>query len=620
MKKNTLSKVFGVLGTILGTFVLVLGCTTKPTSDRDPADAGKQAAKPKHYIMTLHGIRGNEVSYGDFHSLIKTHLEQIDPAYEVVTVNMTYQIARADYSIESAGNEVKVKLGKAVPELNDNDIISIVAYSMGGQVGLAWYFESLKDPNYRKYADHLKHFVGLGSAYWGAKEAGLLTSDIKVLKDTIKFATIELRNFLRAESRKYLGETVTNGLIWVQGKTDAQIDTALAKLKTIDQIQKFYDANIRTQSAVKVSFNELKGLSLGGVGATSLRLGLMNNTASAAKVKWTTISPLVQCFKSNTGAKSEGCEDFQNPVFKYINDTFFKTYFFGYKRRETDNAVITPSGNTQFISILESDPNYAEGKVTEISQSKYAVNPAMHTHYFTEALHATVVGAADYDKTSKKLSKLGDTWSGLAEDVVLVYNQDCATLEKCAEHKSYKYVLTALADCDRENSTCTGSGKSSVLNVIYQKDKVAIGQSKLKSELHGFTLELNLRLPKGYDLSSIDDKTILKYVQFENERVDNKLVLKSSVNSDNYIEVVREKELAAALINKMTGYVDQDQLKVNLTGLFIPKNDSNYNSKSLENGTAISFKVALPGIRSRVVNAIVRPYHSTYVDLKMSAQ
>ena len=308
-------------------------------------------------------------------------------------------------------------------------------------------------------------------------------------------------------------------------------------------------------------------------------------------------------------------------IFPLCQGPLLNEYSTGATHSAPPSTCISPvAASLQFISVLESDPNYAEGKVTEISQSKYALNPAMHTQYFTEALHATVVGAADYDKTTKKLSKLGDTWSGLAEDVVLVYNQDCATLEKCAEHKSYKYVLTSLADCDRENSTCSSSGKSAVLNVINQKDKVAVGQEKLKSELHGFTVELNLRLPKGYDLTKIDGQTILKYVQFENERVDNKLILKSSVNSDNYVEIVREKELAAALINKMTGYADQDQLKVNMTGLFIPKNDSNYNYKALENGTAISFKVALPGMRSRVINAIVRPYHSTYVDLKMSAQ
>lgn len=607
MKKITLF----VVGGLLSSTLIILGCSN--FQKRDPAQA---QVKPKHYVMTLHGIRGNEVSFGDFHALIKTHLEKIDPGYEVVPVNMTYTIAQTDYTPEKAGNEVKVKLGKIVPELEPNDQISVVGYSMGGQVGLAWYFESLKDPNYRKYAEHLKHFIGLGSAAWGAKEAGLVTSDVKVLRDTIKFITLEIRNILRNNSKKYLGETLTSGLEWVQGKTDAQVDAALDKLQTIDQLQAFYDKYIRTNSMVKISFNELKGLSLGGIGATNLRLGLLSSPTN--QVKWTTIAPLVQCFETNQGARTEGCDDFQNPVFKYINESINKPYTFGFKRRETDNAVITPSGNTQFISVVETDSNYTDGAVTPIAKSKYAINPAQHRLYFTEASHATVVTATQYDKAVEKLSKLGDSWTRLAGDVVLVYNSQCSDIEKCASHPTYKYIVNELADCTRNNSTCSSSDRT--LSTLLKPEAVATAQNKLASEVHGFTVELNLRLPKGYNISKFDDKNILNYIQFETEKVGENKYLKSSLNTENYIAVAREKEIASVLIKKMTQYADQEQLKVNLTGLFIPKNESQYNFKSLENGTPISFKVALPGMKSRFINTIVRPYHSTYVDLKMGAQ
>lgn len=592
--------------------------TTNCTSQQKRESAAAKEAKPKHYIMTLHGIRGNSVSFGDFHTLIKTHLEKIDPAYEVVPLNITYKVAQTDYTPERAGNEVKVKLGELVPVLNDKDQISVVGYSMGGQVGLAWYFESLKDPEYKKYADHLKHFIGLGSAYWGAKEAGLATSDIKTLKDTIKFITVQFRDALRTTSQKYLGDTITNGLIWIQGKTDAQIDAALAKLKTVSQIQKFYDENIRTLSAVNISFNEFKGLSLSGTAATKLRLGLINSQLKNPEVKWTTIAPLVQCFETNKGAKTEGCDDFQNSVFKFINDSINKPYTFGYIRRETDNAVITPSGNAQFISVIDSNPDYTDGQITPITSSKYALNTQNHTLYFTEASHATVVTADKYEKAAQKLSKLGDSWARLAGDIVLVYNSNCVDLEKCSSHPSYKYILSALADCERENSTCTAEGKNNVLDVVFKKDAVANAQSELRSELHGFTIEYNLRLPKGYNLSQFNDKNILNYIKFETEKVNDNIYLKSSMTTDDYITIARQKEIASVLINKMTDYADQDQLKVVMTGLFIPKNDKHYDYKSLEVGTPITFKISLPGIKSRIVNAIIRPYHSTYVDLTMS--
>ncbi len=595
---------FGILTIVIFTN----SCTS--FQKRDPA----KTELPKHYIITLHGIRGNDVSFGDFHTLIKTHLEKIDPGYEVIPLNITYAVADTGYTPEKAGHEVQTKLAQMVPVLNDTDQISLVGYSMGGQVGMAWYFDALKDPVAKKYADHLKHFVGLGSAYWGAKEPGLVTSNIKVLKDTIKFITVEIRNALRDKSKEYLSPTQFNSLVWAQNMTDAGTDLLLNQLQTTEQIKTFYDKNIRTISAVHISYNEFLGLSIGGVPETNLRIGLLSNSKNS--VKWTTIAPLVQCFETDAGAKTEGCDDFQNPIFKFINDSINKPYTFGYKRRETDNAVITPSGNAQFISIIETDPNYENGHVTPIIASKYAIQPANHKIYFTEASHATVVTAKQYDKAVENLSKLGDSWTRLAGDVVLVYNENCADLEKCSAHPSYKYVLDALADCQRENSTCSKDDKT--LSTVLKTDKVRDAQNHLASELHGFTIELNLRLPKGYDLAKFDEKNILNYLQFDTEKINDALYLKSSLNSDNYIAVAREKEIASVLINKMTRYLDQEQLKVVLTGLFIPKNDTKYDYKSLENGTAISFKVVLPGIKSRTINAIIRPYHSTYIDLKMS--
>ncbi len=608
MKKITLSLVCGLLAL---SSLLTSGCQS--TSTRNVAESG---AKPKHYIMTLHGIRGNEVSFGDFHTMIKSHLEQLDSTFEVVPLNITYSIARVDYTPESDGLEVQAKLEKMVPVINKEDKLSVVGYSMGGQVGLAWYLEALKKPESRKYADQLNQFIGLGSAFWGAKEAGLATSDIKVLKDTIKFITVEIRNALRENSSKYLPNFVTSGLEWVQNKTDAQIDAQLAKLKSIDQIQAFYDKYLRTNNMVKVSFNELKGLALGGVPATNLRLGLIG--APTYKTRWTTVLPLVQCFETNFGSKTAGCDDFQYPLFKFINDSVNKPYTFGYARRETDNAVITPSGNAQFLYVTESDRQYPDGYETPLSKTRPVLPPAQTQTYFTEALHATVVTADQYDKAVSKLSKLGDSWTRLAGDVVLVYKSNCETLEKCSQHPTYKYIVKTLADC--EHNRCNSQAQREFLEPLVKPAKDAVDQAKLRSEIHGFTVELNLRVPKGYDISAIDDKTALNYIQFETEKIGENKVLKSSLNADSRIVIAREKEIASVLVKKMTQYVDQDQLKVNLTGLFIPQDNKKYDYASLEAGTPIQFKVQLPGLKTRVINTLVKPYHSTYLDLTMAVK
>ena len=40
--------------------------------------------------MTLHGVRGTETAFGDFHALIKMHLEKIDPSFDVVPIYVVY--------------------------------------------------------------------------------------------------------------------------------------------------------------------------------------------------------------------------------------------------------------------------------------------------------------------------------------------------------------------------------------------------------------------------------------------------------------------------------------------------------------------------------------------------
>lgn len=603
--------------TLLSLLFIGLSCTS--SQKRDPAQT--TAVKPKHYIMTLHGVRGDEKAFGDFHSLIKKHLEQIDPGIEVIPLNMTFKIAQVDYTQKKAAQEIGQKLIQMVPHINDQDKLSIIGYSMGGQVGLAWYFDALNTPAQKPYADRLAHFIGLGSAYWGAKEAGLLTSDVNVLKRTIKFVTTEIRDALRVNSEKYLGKTTTQGLIWMQGKTDNQIDAALAKLQTIDQIQTFYDSYIRTNSLVKISFNEFKALSWGGIASTDLRLGLLESpfkTPLVKNIKWTTILPLVQCFETDTGSTSAGCDDFQNSIFRFINDKVNKPYTFGYTRRETDNAVISPSGNIQFYSLLVYDANYPEAAEIPLAQTRYAIDPQQHQLYFTEALHATLVTAEQYNKVVNKLSTLGKSWERLAGDVVVVYDSQCPDLKKCSEHPTYKYMVKALADCDRPNSTCSDIGRSQVLDVLFHEATEKTAQEKLASEMHGFSLELNLRLPKGYDFSQIENTNILNYVQFDTTPAKDYKVLRSSVSLPNYITIAREKEIGSVQIKKVTDFSNQDQLKVSMTGLFIP-NDSAavYNYRALQKGTPIQFKVQLPGMKSRIINTLVRPYHSTYVDLMM---
>ena len=68
----------------------------------------------------------------------------------------------------------------------------------------------------------------------------------------------------------------------------------------------------------------------------------------------------------------------------------------------------------------------------------------------------------------------------------------------------------------------------------------------------------------------------------------------------------------------MNHYLNQEQLRIVMTGLIIPKTGQKHNSKVLEGGASFDLDVNLPGLKTRKIQALVRPYHSTYVDLVLA--
>jgi hypothetical protein len=632
--KNTKLIIVSVLVAMTAIFF-----TTSCTSmfKRTPANANK----PIHYIVTLHGVRGNEKSYGQFHELVKEHLEKIDPGFVVVPLNLTYKTAQFDYTPKKAAQEINMKLDEQIKELRPEDKISVVAYSMGGQVGVAWYYNSLEDDAHRKYPMQTENFISLGAAYWGAMEPALITNDIDTLKHTIKGVILEMNALSQKLAEDYIGDLAANSLAQTQSVINNRaLFPSIDKMTSVEQIKDFYDKkkikeyyrydlggaldlneklrNLRNSSLrdiAKISFAELEALSIAGPTVEELRLAMMAHKTST---RWTSISTLVQCFETDMGSQSPGCNDFQLKSFAALNKSFAK-YSFGYTRRETDNAVITPSSVAQFLYVSDQNKQYNEGALTAASDFKYSIDPAQHKVIFAETLHATLVTEDVYTKALGYLGKLGQSWTRLADDVVIVHKDKCETPDKC-DHPVYKYVLDELANCGRADSTCDMSEYNDLVKKFQKSESVEKQiQDTLKSELHGFTLELNLRLPYGYDLSKITDANIFNSIKMDFSDPKAR-ILKSESSSPVEVHIGRSLELGSILVKKMK-YSNEMQLKVNFTGLIIPKDSkAQYDFKALQNGTKVNFTVNLPNIKSRKVEALVSPYHSTYVDLAMAAK
>jgi hypothetical protein len=630
---------------ILATLVVATGCST--FFKRKPAN---MAALPKHYIMTLHGVRGNAQSYGQFHELIKTHLEKVDPTYEVIPLNYTYQTAQKDYTPHKAAQELNAKLDKDIPVLRPEDKISVVAYSMGGQVGLAWYYDSLKDTAHAKYPQQTVNFVSLGAAFWGAQEAGLFTNDIDLMKRTIKNVILEVNIGFQEETAKRINQWSARQLAKAQDLTNTKfVFPMIDKLQTVAQVKNFYDnktikemyqdssmgdwagaaldlnstlrgiRNSSLRDLAKISFAELEALSIAGPTVTELRLAMLSAPKNLP-TKWTSISTLVQCFEDDKGSEESGCNNFQNKAFEQLNQALVK-YQFGAVRRETDNAVITPSSIAQFRYAYDYDTNYASGDLIPASAFRLSVNPENHKAIFAETLHATLVTEGIYNRALSALGKLGKSWVRLADDVVIVHKDKCMTPENC-DHPVYRYIVDELSDCNEPGNRCDKDEYDEVIGKFKHRSKtdepIEQIQNNLKAELHGFSLELNLRLPEGYDTKNITESNIFETAvkaDFDTNSKEDRLL---KMQTPPYkVQLGRKMEVGSILI-KTVKYKDETHFKVNFTGLITTDKNSDYNYNQLQNGIPVRFTLALPGLKARQIEAVVSPYHSTFVDVKLA--
>lgn len=538
--------------------------------------------------MTLHGVRGNEVSFGDFHELIKKHLEKIDPSFEVISINMVYPKGTANFNAHASAADINKQLDAKIKELNPEDKISILAYSMGGQIGMTWYFDSLKDLTHKKYPEHVVNFFSLGAAYWGSKEASLGTN---------------LDNLF--------GQKTPDNALLAKG-------LELVKNEIKNQFKDFgTDYNNKILPKALISFGELTNLSLTSDEIFENRL---SNMAVPNKTKWISLSSLVNCFELDVTAVQAGCQSFQNQIFKNIQVDIFGKYTFGYTRRETDNSVITPAANARFIYGVENTSDYAAGAQTLSSQFRYSIPEAQQEFILAEGLHATLVPASMYERASDFFGKGGLSFKGMADDVVLVYKKDCENTQAgTCKHPAYKHILRELADCDSPASTCNQEQARLIIDPLFKNsaNHDMDDQTALRSELHGFMLELNLRVPKGYDLKGINHQNLFKFIKVDFAEEDTHLV-NNAYNTTYGILLARPDELGSLIINKVTHYSNQDQLRIAMTGLIVPETGSLYNYKDLEHGINLDFSVNLPGLKSRKIQAVVRPYYTTYTDLLMA--
>jgi hypothetical protein len=580
-----LKKLFGGLLTLF----VISSCTHRPVSERTPANA----IKPRHLIVTLHGVRGTEKSFGlEFHKIIKNHLETVDPNYEVRTINYTYLTGQDDH------HPVKMKEGvnKAIlAEMNgyigDYDKISVLGYSMGGQVMAHWYFNTIFDERYSRIAEKTVNLIGLGAAFWGSLNASF-------------------------------GKNLLTSL-------GVNVDKA-AKI-------------------IQMSGNELRSLSAVSDAIADLRAKMVEWRENPAlrqrfKPKIFSIAGLIPCLDQIVPGQP-GCGAFKSDISRVINENINLNLFFsGLARWETDMMVIVPSARLDFIYYR--DTAESRGSVSA-REFKVMESPDQANTRFlpVDALHASDIAFIE------------DKVDAVYDVVIVpkkcmdpkkcdqkTYKYMFEALAGCKEVGSTCNKATYQKFEDDLFQASSGEKK---LN----RDQTWQEDWKVSEQLHAFFIELHLKFPEGYEFpmgETPDEGNLFKYIRFN---FDNNIYLKDDYAAKDYPKMAAQRlmfngtaktnvsEIAKVQVgrsfqlqSKQVEYIRNadGQLtgaKIGLSGRFIPGtkmdlSNENQQQKFFETiwkGNVVApFTVGLPGLKPRDIYPIIRPTASTYIDLTLS--
>ncbi len=191
-------KLFGYLTVLFTVSFYLSACTWSGVREPNAIEN-----KGRHFVITLHGVRGNDQSYGDFHKIIKANLEKLDPGYTVENFNWTYPVGEKVVETKAQNgrdliwtpHQISKKFNQdfflganaLIPQLGPNDKISLIAYSMGGLMAMSWYYDTMFNfagTDLVKYSpdvhalllkrlEKVENVIGLGAVYWGSLDAEL---------------------------------------------------------------------------------------------------------------------------------------------------------------------------------------------------------------------------------------------------------------------------------------------------------------------------------------------------------------------------------------------------------------------------------------------------------------
>lgn len=176
---------------------------------REPAQFQPQSAK--HYIFTVHGLAGNEATFGSLLPTLKNHLEYADPKYEVVTHTFRYATGRMDADVPQFIESFEKFLDEYFKynRLAKDDKISIVCHSQGGLVTTLWYAKAIAGTDLRQIeiANQVTTIVTQGTPFWGSGMAHIINDKLpfewmrNLVYKFLAIGRLEVRDMSTASNR-----------------------------------------------------------------------------------------------------------------------------------------------------------------------------------------------------------------------------------------------------------------------------------------------------------------------------------------------------------------------------------------------------------------------------------
>ncbi|MFN3455289.1 MAG: esterase/lipase family protein [Pseudobdellovibrio sp.] len=547
---------------------LSFGCQSfyKDVLNREPNQDLNYNHKPRHFIFTVHGLGGDQTTFGSMLPALKQHIEYVNSSYEIVTDTFVYPTGRENVNVELF---VKLFENFLSDKLNQyqfapEDKISLITHSQGGLVATLWYLKSLysADPIQRTYAEHVSGFVTLGTPFWGSSTAYMI-------KEKLPFDFI--RNFIYK----------------IMKLSDIELtDLSSASKKIYNYFNEIVNANSVN------TYHDPRMLNVVGV-----------------IPDWD--SPLVRELMQ-----------IHRIIFSPENQARLRK-FFNYRinignRWESDQVVNVPSARLGFYQYSDTLIQKIQEKIPEkVTSEDFSYARFFKTdpeYLLVETTHVTPIAERNYAMAWVSSSCVEvthcdhPTYKNVFKHIV-----NCEDSRNKCDMNKYKNMVGVLFYGDKTFSQASS-------------DKLI---SDMRTFNLGFNITIpeNFKLPK--DIMDTEDMYKYIQVDFVHghkklsnrleKRMEDGLINKINANQDFRIQLGRYREWGSRVVKY---YSDTRELNIYLSGNVQPADAKSWQilkpappNWTINRDYEISIKIRVPGLKPRDLTIPVRPTYTTYLNL-----